>query len=74
MVNCTCEICPKRISRLNWLTEIFTHNWCSYYEAEIIAPAKTWCRLGVVAIWMATSEPEKVAEFLSLCVIEERIE
>lgn len=58
MRNCTCEICPK-------LRDREFRSYCSYYEAQVISPSKTWCSVGIASMWMETHEPKDVVEFLT---------
>lgn len=64
---CTCEICPQLYGKTDtdpdsglWIT-----NWCHYYEAQVTSPSKTWCSVGIAAMWMMAHKPKEVVEFLT---------
>lgn len=55
---CTCEICPHLSGRE-------FGSYCSYYEAQVISPSKTWCSVGITSMWMEAHKPKEVVEFLA---------
>lgn len=62
---CTCRICPNRVVRSG------TQNWCEYKSARIVDIDKTWCNLGLVAMWMQTHKPSEVIELI--CEFDKRV-